>query len=69
MSHLKPRLSFGTLLFPALTESVANRRDEFFVVERLHKKGDWPNSHCSGTCGQILSRRNDNYTNPTKDQW
>ena len=52
---------FGTLLFPALIEGVANRRDEFFVVKRLHEKGDWPDGHCGGTRGQILSRGNDNY--------
>ena len=52
----------GALLFPALIESVANRRDEFFVVERLHEKGNWTDRHCSGTRGKILSRRNDNYT-------
>ena len=61
ISYLKPRLSFGPLLFPALIEGVANRRDEFFVVKRLHEKGDWPDGHCGGTRGQILSRGNDNY--------
>jgi len=53
---------FGSLLFPALIESVANCRDEFFVVERLHEKGNRTDRHCSGTRGKILSRCNDNYT-------
>jgi hypothetical protein len=53
---------FGRLLLPALIESVANRRDEFFVVERLHEKGNRTDRHCGGTRGKILSRRNDNYT-------
>jgi hypothetical protein len=52
----------GALLFPALIESVANSCDEFFVVERLHEKGNWADGHCRGTRGKILSRRNDNYT-------
>src|SRR5207253_10729146 len=49
-------------LFPALIERVANRGDEFFVVERLHEKGDRADRHCGSTRGQILSRGNDNYT-------
>lgn len=64
ISYLKSRLSFGTLLCPALIEGVANRRDEFFVIERLHEKGDWPDGHCGGTRGQILSGGNDNYASP-----
>ena len=52
---------FGSLLFPALIESVANRRDEFFVVERLHEKGNRTDGHRGGTRGQILSRGNHNH--------
>ena len=59
---LKPRLSFGTLLLRALIESIANCRDEFFVVERLHEKGDRADGHCGRPGGKILSRGNDNYT-------
>ena len=51
ISYLKPRLSFGTLLFPALIESVSNRGNEFFVVERLHEKGDRADRHCGSTRG------------------
>ena len=60
--NLKPRLSFGTLLLRALIESVANCRDEFFVVEGLHEKGDRADGHCGRPGGKILSRGNDNYT-------
>jgi hypothetical protein len=52
----------SVILFPALTEGVADRCDEFFVFERLHKKGDRADGHCGRADGQILSRGNDNYT-------
>jgi hypothetical protein len=62
--YLGHAASYLCVLFSLLasTQSVANRSDEFFVIEWFHEKSDRPNSHCRGASGEIFSRGDDNYT-------
>ena len=41
-------------------QCVAHSREEFFVIERLHKKCDRANGHGGGPRGQIFTRSDDN---------